>query len=186
MDHSVPVSWSSLRGGRFIPYMNAFLFFRDCVLIWELRDGPLSLCTLELPEDQGGRFIPYMNAFLFFRDHLLIWELRDGPLSPCTLELHEDQGTPQGRRFIIYMNAFLFFRDCVLIWYRAEGWTTKFLHPGAPCVVGGSYPTWMLSCFSGIIYSFGIELRDGPLSSCTLELPDWWEVHTLHECFLVW
>ena len=105
-------------------------------------------------------------------------ELRDGPLSPCTLELHE------GWEVHTLHECFLVFQ-VLSTHLGVEGWTSQFLHPGAPWVAGGSCPIWMLSCFSGIVYSFGIELRDGPLSPFTLELPEWQEVHTVHECFLV-
>ena len=38
-------------------------------------------------------------------------------------------------------------------------------------------------CFAGIVYSFGIELRDGPLLPCTLELPEDQIIPTAEENF---
>ena len=43
--------------------------------------------------------------------------------------------------------------------------------------------TGKFSRFAGIVYSFGIELRDGPLSPCTLELPEDQIIPTAEENF---
>ena len=143
----------------------------------ELRDGPLSPCTLELPEDQGRRFIPYRDAFLFFRDCLLIWYRAEGW---ATQPLHP--GAPWGVGGSYPTGIHSCFSGIVYS-FGAEGWTTQSVHPGAPWGAGGSYPTGMLSCFVGIVYSFGIELRDGPLSPCTLELPEDQIIPTAEENF---